>query len=646
MKTLCLVEDKYSDKIIHTTRRLKDEGIDTVILTLDERVENKLKNLNVPCRSILNYFERPTEKHYEHRIACELIKKWGEIEIDKNIKLKDLASHRNISLWNSHQVEMQLYFIARMIRQIDIAKYIIEKEKPERMIIAVDLNNIVEPDGIRFDKFLLKALFEIGKSESVDIIYLGLPDSSVKKLLIILKPFLALGRDIIRKIQFSLRNVGKNKRKHYSKTKIMFVNHTDRNTDAIIPIIKRMKENKESEFFVVQLGPDGEKIFRTESIPYRRVEEYLTSSVTVHIFLASLLNLKKWSLLNKLIDRQSNVRKGFFYQNIDIWDLGNETFQYFWSVLSRAIRNIELANSVIEIEKPCIIIGTNERSGNYRVFYELAKIRNIPFLSIQYGLINDHPLWHVPIAADIMAVDGRKTIDCISRAGGSTDKLIVTGQPKYDTLRDRYSNISKDEVSAKYGLEPKKKLVLYTSHTASEEQSGKIRFSTRDELSKYSEEIYAIYEALSRMTDVQLVVKPHPDNERIDLHHEVFKKVASPNIHIVSSQSDVNELITVCDVLITRHSTTGLDALIMGKRLVVVNLTGEGDRVPYVEYGAALGAYKKQDVFPVIKDACNEKMKWQLIDGREKFISDFAYRNDGKASQRITGLIEELCCRN
>ncbi|MDY6843278.1 MAG: CDP-glycerol glycerophosphotransferase family protein [Thermodesulfobacteriota bacterium] len=641
------MENKYTDKVIDTIRKLKDKGVYLVVLALDERVEERLNNLNISCKSIKNYSQYTTEKYHEYKIASDLIKNWGKIIIKEDIILKDFLSHRDISLWDSHQVELQLYFISKMIKQIEGAKHIIKMERPEIMIIAADFNNIVQLRGIRFDKFLLKTLFEIGKTESIDTTYLGLSDSKITKFLILLKPYLALGKDILRKFQLSLRKARRNNKSQFSWAKTMFLNHTTRNADAILPIMKRMKDdNKSYEILVIQIGPDGEERFETESIPYRRLEKYLRPLVTIRIFISSFLILKKWFLFNKLISQQSDIKKNFVYQDIDLWSLGNEIFKSFWSVLSRSIRNLELANIVIEREKPDIIIGTNERSGNYRLFYELARTKKIPYLSVQYGLIDNHPIWSVPIAADIMAVEGRKVIDSISKAGANTDKLIITGQPKYDTLLDKYSKISKDEIFAKYGLDPKKKLILYTSHTFGEEQSEGIRFSAKDDLSKYYEEISAIYESVSRMEDTQLVVKPHPNNDRIDLHHKVLKKRASLNVHIVSNKSDVNELIIVCDVLITRHSTTGLDALILGKELVVVNLANKADSIPYVEYGAALGAYKKEDVFPVISKIFDEKIKYELIEGRERFISDFAYRRNGKAAQRIIDLIEELLCRN
>lgn len=641
MRTLVIAEGRYSKKVLQIIQGVTSEGHEPVVLALDEAVRTKVGGMGIPYRLLSDYPRSSSVKYPEHRDALDLIKSWGELKIAGNLKLRDLAEHRNISLWDLHQVELLLYFIAGLIRQVQIAKDILEAEKPCRMIIAADFHSMVEPGGIRFDPFLLKALHEIGKAESLDVKSLGRSDRRFFPFLIFAKPYAALGKDAVEKVGLILRGMRKNRTKRSHLPKVIFINHTTRNADTIIPVIKEMKSHN-SECLVIQLGPDGEDPFKAENIPYRRVEEYLTAATAFRIIASSFRAAKGWRFLNASLARHEGARRHFLYEKVDLWEAANDVFKAFWSVIIRSVRNTELANAAIEAEKPAILIGTNERSGSYRAFYELARKRNIPYLSIQYGLINDHPLWRIPVAADLMAVEGTKVMDIIAQVDGNTDKLIVTGQPKYDAFIRRSRKISRDEVFIKYGLDPRKKLVVYASHTFGEEQSPDSRYSSADDRSKYFDEIVSVYEAFSRMNHSQLVVKPHPFNERVDLHQKALKKISTSNIRIVSQRADIGELIASCDVLITRHSTAGLDALILGKKLVVVNLTGYEDPIPYVEYGAAWGAYRRQEVYEAINGACYDETTSHKTAGRERFISDFAYKNDGLAAQRIRSLIEDL----
>jgi CDP-glycerol glycerophosphotransferase (TagB/SpsB family) len=46
--------------------------------------------------------------------------------------------------------------------------------------------------------------------------------------------------------------------------------------------------------------------------------------------------------------------------------------------------------------------------------------------------------------------------------------------------------------------------------------------------------------------------------------------------------------------MITAYSTTAIEAMILKKPVVIVNLSGEKDQMPYVRSGASVGVYKKR----------------------------------------------------
>jgi hypothetical protein len=62
--------------------------------------------------------------------------------------------------------------------------------------------------------------------------------------------------------------------------------------------------------------------------------------------------------------------------------------------------------------------------------------------------------------------------------------------------------------------------------------------------------------------------------------------------------------------------------------------------MPYAEKGVALGIYRKDDVAPTIQNALqNEEVRERLGKAQEKFVYEYAYVQDGKASERVADLI-------
>ena len=99
-------------------------------------------------------------------------------------------------------------------------------------------------------------------------------------------------------------------------------------------------------------------------------------------------------------------------------------------------------------------------------------------------------------------------------------------------------------------------------------------------------------------------------------------------------------LIAVSGGVITFFSTTAIDALILGKPLLTINLSDDRDFYPFVPMGAAFGAYTKEEIMPAFKKLIENPE--ELKDGREKAIPYVVYKTDGKSLERVLNLIEEF----
>lgn len=230
--------------------------------------------------------------------------------------------------------------------------------------------------------------------------------------------------------------------------------------------------------------------------------------------------------------------------------------------------------------------------------------------------------------SDYFCVSGPQARLVKEKFGKDTKSVIVTGQPRFDKLVKLSDLLDKNEVCKEFGLNPQTKNLLWATQTHS--------------LSDIENEknISVVYDGLNSLENVKLIIKLHPAEDQSAC---IYKKDSSLVPVIVKGNNSIWELLYVCDVLITKDSTAAIEAAILGKPVIVLNLTGKPGYIPYVEKGIAIGVYKRQDFLPAIEDALyNGEVRARLAEARKKFVCEYAYIQDGQASKRIADLIIQM----
>ena len=100
-------------------------------------------------------------------------------------------------------------------------------------------------------------------------------------------------------------------------------------------------------------------------------------------------------------------------------------------------------------------------------------------------------------------------------------------------------------------------------------------------------------------------------------------------------------LLDSCDILATKASTVALEALMMDKPVITINITDQPDRLPYATSGATLGVYKYKDMEGAIQKILDNQIQKNMKD-KDKFIKDYAYKNDGKATERVLNIVQGI----
>jgi surface carbohydrate biosynthesis protein len=235
-----------------------------------------------------------------------------------------------------------------------------------------------------------------------------------------------------------------------------------------------------------------------------------------------------------------------------------------------------------------------------------------------------------------IALQGGEVKKDFLKSGVEEGRLVVTGAPVYDFIRDSVrirKEINNFKYLEKYGIDLKKGLIVFASQPH-DKKLYKIEEKRRI--------LTGLKMAMANFPDSTLVVKLHPYESYEELANSILEKDFDKNIVVVK---DINifDLIYICDLLITRYSTSALEAILLDKPVMTINLGGAPDLFPYADNNVALGVYREEDITPSLRRILYDRnTKEKLKENRPKFIEKYAYRLDGNATDRILSLIQEM----
>ncbi len=206
-------------------------------------------------------------------------------------------------------------------------------------------------------------------------------------------------------------------------------------------------------------------------------------------------------------------------------------------------------------------------------------------------------------------------------------RIIVVGLPRYDLLYKSKYLYSKTCFLNEHGIDPDNKIVLWATQTHG--------LSKEENLMN----LEAVFGAIEGLNGSTLIIKQHPaegEEHTMMIHHHLDMHPISALI--VPKDFDIIELVTVCDLMITRHSTTAMEAVALNKPIIILNLSGNPDPVDYVEAGVALGVYSEERLRPAIQRLLEDDSV--LATHRQAYVEKHLYRIDGGATQRVVNIIQ------
>ena len=324
-------------------------------------------------------------------------------------------------------------------------------------------------------------------------------------------------------------------------------------------------------------------------------------------------------------------------------NLEDELPYYFDNIFGWVAKSIEMAKRLVEDEKPDFVLVSSEHGIIQKSIMVAGKMMGIPTMALQHGTIGTvhkgYLSWkgsisessniHSPFCPipDKTAVFGSYYVDLLTKASDyPPNSVVATGQPRYDALVEASRTYDRDEFCRKLRLDPDKKLVLVMTENMPI-PDGKVFLK-------------AALRALTEFPEVQVVIKPHPAEEG-EWYAEVVRE-ENVKATTLPKNADTYEALYACDLFVGSYSTVILEGVILGRLGVTAFLSKGKDPTPYFRE-VTPRVYREEELAPEIrKTLYDNTVRERLRRTGAKFVFDHAYKMDGKATERVTNLMEKM----
>ena len=318
-------------------------------------------------------------------------------------------------------------------------------------------------------------------------------------------------------------------------------------------------------------------------------------------------------------------------------DLGWTTFRWDFNWLlyfefPRLIRHIAIAEHLLDCHRPSLLISPDDADRG-RVYSMLARARGIPSLVIQQGLGLDNAVEWRFFTADAVAVYGSTSRNALMQHGIPSEKIFITGCPRFDVLTQHSVQAIKENRDAMGIPEPNKLVVLASQpYVYGAFANPKIR----------REMLRAIGRAVKQVKGIYVVVKPHPGESEEEVRNLIGDSLC---VSFVNRTLDIRNLIQACDVFMTFFSTSGLQALVAAKPMISVNFPGSFENNLYADAEAiwiARSSDQLVEYLRLLTGTGREQAISTRESARQNFVRNWTYLPDGQATKRIADLVLHL----
>lgn len=428
--------------------------------------------------------------------------------------------------------------------------------------------------------------------------------------------------------QYQRKLIAKRHKFGSNKNKILIFPPIETTIPLITPVIKELQKNPKNDILVLRLGTLRERMkkeLKKQQIKNTPLEAYLTRDIIKR----SKKIEKKINGVWKQIKNNKKFQNSIKYNGICVWDLVKDSFSYYFSTrkrISEVIIYTEIMGNILDIEKPDIVVTVDECSELAKPTAILAKSKNIPSIGIQHSIFERYQYMSGPLPQTKLILWGQFAKKIYNERGVPINKMIVTGTPTFDKLKNKNKfTKNRKKICKDLGLNENKGIITFMSQPLA---TSKIESLAR-----------IVFKAMNSFPNKQLVIKLHPAEYTEKMYGGLKKEFNLKNV-IVTKKPILYDLLASSDLMVMGVSTTGLEAMILGCPVISMDLTNKSN--PYLESGGAIGVHNsnelKKAINKILKDSKARKI---LKNNGKKYVKKHIGKIDGNASKRIVKIIEK-----
>jgi len=304
----------------------------------------------------------------------------------------------------------------------------------------------------------------------------------------------------------------------------------------------------------------------------------------------------------------------------------NELKPYFINQVFRAIAIIVICRHIVKITNPTSIVAIADGEMLENLAIKLVEKNDTKSVSFLPGYISPQPILADWFHAKKIFVHGNDGLESLEKLGYEKSRIIITGNPKYDYVKKLDVKKSKVELENLFQVNKNKKLIVI----------GMGRWHKNDEiwmsnLIKFSNE-----------HNFEIIIKIHPKYKAEAKVSDVFvnkiEKLSKKYHYTISFDAELSTLLSGADLIITEFSNLGIEAILLDKPVITVNLLKESFEyfMRFHEYDAAINVEDYTELENTVLDILiSGKYLNQLKNGRKNIIERLNYLNDGNSASRI-----------
>ncbi len=277
------------------------------------------------------------------------------------------------------------------------------------------------------------------------------------------------------------------------------------------------------------------------------------------------------------------------------------------------------------------ISTTDENSGVIKSVLDAAKSENVITVGIQHGNIYElHAAYMYSrndqernIMTDYTLVWGKFYKSLLAEKGNyKSDSLIINGHIRSDVVPHI---INKEQTIQ--SLSQDNPIIVFASQPQRDDSLR--RRAARD-----------VFTAAKKLENVTLIVKLHPaEKNDKNYYTEIASEAGCSNYKILLDE-DLYLLIASCKALVTCFSTVGTETAYFYKPLIILDHL-KLDIQGYKKEGIAYQVTNSNELYSFLKDILEGKFSINK-NAYDKLISKYAYKIDGKSSDRCLNFIKSL----